>query len=269
MTKKIAKKKASSKKQKKAASRKQTHEVVLRVEQTALVPAPTVSDIAEPIRDDGKKLAIAKTWISENQIVRMVQATPKEFVYKRKGKGGDVWEYVTGNYIEKVLNYTFGWLWDFEIVEHGREGDFIWVHGRLTVKDAKGNAITKSQFGRSEVKYKKDSKVMLDFGNDLKAAATDSLKKCASLFGIASDIYGKTEYAQETGREVREDTSKKQPIKTTVTPVAQVDLKPGQVMGPDGKPAYVCSSCDEMVPEVVANYSQRIYKKVLCKNCQK
>jgi len=38
---------------------------------------------------------------------------------------------------------------------------------------------------------------MVDFGNDMKAAATDALKKCASELGIASDVYGTAEYAEE------------------------------------------------------------------------
>ena len=34
----------------------------------------------------------------------------------------------------------------------------------------------------------------LDLGNDLKAATTDALKKCASELGIASDIYAPNEF---------------------------------------------------------------------------
>ena len=37
---------------------------------------------------------------------------------------------------------------------------------------------------------------MLDYGNDLKAATTDALKKCASELGIASDIYGANEFKE-------------------------------------------------------------------------
>ena len=34
----------------------------------------------------------------------------------------------------------------------------------------------------------------MDLGNDLKAATTDALKKCASELGIASDIYAPNEF---------------------------------------------------------------------------
>ncbi len=248
---------------------KAKHELIVRVEQTAVVP--TTQDLAEPISEDGKKLTIPKTWMDQKQIMFLVQHTPREHVYKRPAKGGGTWEYVTGAYVEKVLNYVFGWNWDFDVLEHGREDEVVWVKGKLTVRGAQGQEISKTQFGRAEIKYRKGAKKMLDYGNDLKAAATDSLKKCASLLGIASDIYGKSEYKRETGLEVKDrapvkattSTSKAQPVSTQKT------MKPGQVAGPDGEPVYVCESCAVVVDDQVAEYSMRIYKKPLCRECQK
>jgi recombination DNA repair RAD52 pathway protein len=44
------------------------------------------------------------------------------------------------------------------------------------------------------VKYYRDrTKGTVDFGNDLKSATTDALKKCASEFGLASDVFWKQE----------------------------------------------------------------------------
>ena len=135
--------------------------------------------------------------LTAKQLLHILQRTPKEHIYRRPAKGGGEWEYVTGIYVKKVLNYVFGWMWDFEIKEHGREGDLMWVLGRLTIKDKKGNPmIVKEQFGRADVKFKKGTKDSLDFGNDLKAAATDALKKCAAELGISSDIYGKEEFKE-------------------------------------------------------------------------
>lgn len=57
------------------------------------------------------------------------------------------------------------------------------------------------QNGRADIKYKKGSTEALDLGNDYKASATDCLKKCASKFGIASDIYGREEF-KEIGKPV-------------------------------------------------------------------
>ena len=136
--------------------------------------------------------------LNASQVLYLLQKTNKKYVYKRKGKGNQEFEYVKGTYVKKVLNYTFGWLWDFEVKEHGREENQVWVLGKLTIKDKKGNPrIVKEQFGRADIKYYKDrSKGMLDYGNDLKSAATDSLKKCSSELGVASDVYNKEESQQ-------------------------------------------------------------------------
>lgn len=148
-----------------------------------------------------KALTLVPAPLKQNQLLMILQRTPRNHIYRRPAKGGGEWEYVTGVYVKKVLNYVFGWMWDFEIKEHGREkgeeGDLVWVLGRLTIKDKSGKPmIVKEQFGRADVKFKKNTKIPLDFGNDLKAAATDALKKCASELGIASDIYGKNEFME-------------------------------------------------------------------------
>lgn len=257
--KKVAKKKAPARK---PAVRSQ--ELVVRVIPQPDV-LPTVSDITEPIHE-GKQLAIPKTWVSEKQIMRMVQKTPPQHIYKRPGKGGGVWEYVTGAYVEKVLNFVFGFLWDFEIIEHGKEEGMVWVKGKLTVRDAKGGAIVKMQFGRADIKYKKDTKIMLDYGNDLKSASTDALKKCASLLGIASDIYGKSEYKQETNRDPA-PAPVKQSVEKTIEILkdrdAHVDY---HCEGPDGKG---CSYGSISISEQEADYSKKMFGKKLCRDCQK
>lgn len=235
-------------------TKKVSQELVIKVQPQQI---PTVQDFLEPIHE-GKKYSIEKTPFTIRQILSLVAPTPKEQVYTRPGKGDKSFKYVTGNWVEKKLNYTFGFLWDFEVQAHGREGDFIWIQGKLTVKLTGGTTISKTQFGRSEVKYLSQMphkpENMIDFGNDLKSATTDCLKKCASLLGIASDIYGKAEYQQETGIVVQE---------------ARVISEKEKVAGPDGEPVFICSKCDGIVDEQVANYSKRMFGKILCKEDQK
>lgn len=235
-------------KAKKTSKKSKARDIIIRVESQ---PTPTVKDLVEPIHE-GKKYAITPTWVSTNQIMRMVQRTPREHIYTRPGKGGQKFTYVTGNYVEKVLNYVFGFMWDFEVVAHGKEQNFIWVQGKLTVKNAKGDSITKTQFGRAEIKYLKNSKDMLDFGNDLKAATTDALKKCASLLGIASDVYGKQEFKQEAGIEIKEES---------------INLE-NAVKDPDGEMVFLCAIGDEPVTPQEAEFSKKIYGKVLCREHQ-
>lgn len=245
-----------SKKVTKKIAKVTSHELVVRVQSPVIENKSPTIEVLEPMRD-GKKMALATTWINSAQLIKIVQKTPPEHIYKRPGKGGQVFQYVTGNYVEKVLNFVFAWNWDFEIVEHGKEGGQVWVKGKLTVKSPKGDTITKSQFGRAEIKFMKGSTTqMVDFGNDLKAAATDSLKKCASLLGIASDIYGKQEYKQEANVDIK---AKEEVVLTKADTVA----------GPDGDPVCVCKSCDEIIDEIVANFSKKMFGKTLCRECQK
>ncbi len=131
--------------------------------------------------------------LNANQLGMLFKETPESHIYERPAKGGGKWKYVTGIYIKKVLNLMFGWDWDFEVIKFEYDKQQVRVLGKLTCR-IKERQLVKMQFGRADIKYKKDSDVMLDLGNDLKAATTDALKKCASEIGIASDIYGANEF---------------------------------------------------------------------------
>ncbi len=163
------------------------------------------------------------------QLIHIMQKTPQEHIYTRPAKGGGVWDYVTGVYVKKVLNYVFAWNWDFEVKEKGIEGDLIWVLGRLTVRTKTGASIVKEQFGRADLKKKKDGTGYVDYGNDLKAATTDALKKCASELGIASDVYGKNEFREIKYQDLREleapaKVSKSKEAKTAPVSGSEIDI---------------------------------------------
>lgn len=147
--------------------------------------------------------------LNPKQLDLILKKTPSQYVKKRPAKGGGTWDYVTGGYVRKCLNIMFGWDWDFEIVnQQVIHGEAI-VQGRLTCR-TNGKTIIKTQFGNKDIIYKKQTekdaekgleRQPLSIGNDLKAAATDCLKKCAAEIGIASDIYNKEDF-----KEVRVDT---------------------------------------------------------------
>ena len=76
-------------------------------------------------------------------------------------------------------------------------------------KDSDGKTIYETYFDNYTQKEKKKAvKVRkrdengvlqpLDFGNDMKAAVSDALKKCASLWGIAADVYESDEFIEIT-----------------------------------------------------------------------
>jgi len=159
--------------------------------------------------EDKNELSLVNTPISKEQMLKIFQRTPNGHIYTRPAKGGGQWSFVTGVYVKKILNYVFGFLWDFEVKDKGREGDQVWVLGKLTIKNNNGMAmIVKEQFGRADIKFKRGTETPLDYGNDLKAAATDALKKCASEIGIASDIYGKNEFKDIGVKSTKSKTNK-------------------------------------------------------------
>lgn len=264
------KKKTKAKKVAKVSRPKTTrHDVVVRVEAQPMLPMiPTTTDLAEPIRN-GKQLSIPKTWLSEKQITRMVEETPKKYVYQRPGKGGGKWDYVTVSYVQRVLDYCFGFNWDFEIIEHGKEADHVWVLGRLTVYSPDGaRKIVKSQFGRSEVKHTK-SGGLLDYGNDLKAASSDALKKCASMLGIARDIYGKTDYKAESGNDPRPPQAPEgdgRPPEPDLSALDPKDSKPKESLYCHGASKGGCPDGAEVSP-AGAKFSKQVYGKILCRAC--
>ena len=90
-----------------------------------------------PAKNDGTPLTLIPTPMQQKQVLHVLQKTPAQHIYTRPAKGGGRWSYVTGAYVKKVLNYTFGWLWNFEIVDKGREGSQVWVQGKLTILDPK------------------------------------------------------------------------------------------------------------------------------------
>src|SRR6266478_4737106 len=82
------------------------------------------------------------------------------------------------------LNECFDSEWIFEIQEHRTYDDEVVVLGKLTAQ-----GVAKSQFGKSRITRSKKDSSTLSLGDDLKAAATDCLKKCATLFGVGLHLY--------------------------------------------------------------------------------
>ena len=140
-----------------------------------------------------------KQILNKEQLNFLLGKTPETHIYTRPAKGGGQWKFVTGVYVKKVLNSIFGWDWDFEIVSFdvNMAAKQAIVHGKLTCR-ANGATVVKHQFGRADIKIRKADGSPLDLGNDLKAASTDALKKCASELGIASDVYGESEFKSIT-----------------------------------------------------------------------
>jgi hypothetical protein len=223
---------------------KETKEITIRNQEELLEP-----------EKEGKKLTLQDSVFSDKQLLRILQRTPKEHIYTRPGKGGGTWEYTTGTYTKKSLNYIFGWMWSSEVKSTEEKHGQIVARIRLTIHKQDGSSLLwKEDTGRADIKYRKGTKEPMDYGNDEKAAITDGLKRCAAQFGIASDVYGKQEFKEVfTAKEVKPTRIKE--IKSVV----------------EAKPIieFECLECAEPLTKAVADYSKKVYGKILCKKHQK
>ncbi|HDZ18833.1 hypothetical protein LCGC14_0641540 [marine sediment metagenome] len=139
----------------------------------------------KPQRQTSRAIIIRPVKLAARQRKTIAIRTPLEFIKQRKGKGGKTFRYVEGGYVVARLNEIFSPIgWDFSIIDERVEKNEVVVRGKLMIKDYKhGYSVSKTQYGT------KIRNTGVPLGDTLKAAATDCLKKCASLFGIALDVY--------------------------------------------------------------------------------
>ena len=116
---------------------------------------------------------------------------PQEHIRTRKGTFGKDLSYAEISAYIGRLNLAFAGDWSFDIIEHRVMDNEVVVLGRLMAGD-----IHKTAFGCSAITTTRDSGEKVSLGDDLKAAASDALKKCASLLGLGLHLYGKGEDAQ-------------------------------------------------------------------------
>ena len=119
--------------------------------------------------------------------VRQILETPfpDEEIRTRKGTFGKQLSYAeTHNFIAR-LNLAFAGDWSFDITKHEVLDNEVIVLGVLTAGD-----VHKSAFGCSTITTTRDSGERVSVGHDLKAAASDALKKCCSLLGLGLHLYG-------------------------------------------------------------------------------
>lgn len=106
-------------------------------------------------------------------------------VKTRIGNFGKKIDYVDTQLVIQRLNDSFDDFWSFKVLEHTILDNEVIVLGELSTA-----GISKQQFGTSSITKNARTGVTVSIGDDLKAAASDSLKKCASLMGVALHIYG-------------------------------------------------------------------------------
>jgi hypothetical protein len=115
-------------------------------------------------------------------------------IKQRKGRNG-VLDYVEGHTVIARLNAALDGAWSFEVVAHEVRDQEVLVLGKLTAA-----GIVKMQFGASQVTRDRETKAAISLGDDLKAAATDALKKCATFLGVGLHLYAERPLRPEPAR---------------------------------------------------------------------
>jgi hypothetical protein len=104
-------------------------------------------------------------------------------IRRRQGRNGML-DYVEGHSVIQRLNDALEGAWSFEITHHEVREDEVIVLGKLTAE-----TVTKMAFGASQVTREKASGQPVSLGDDLKAASTDAMKKCATFLGVGLHLY--------------------------------------------------------------------------------
>jgi hypothetical protein len=104
-------------------------------------------------------------------------------IKQRKGRNG-LLDYVEGHSVIQRLNDAFAGAWSFEVVHHEIREEEVLVLGRLSA-----DGISKMAFGGSQVTRERESGKAVSLGDDLKAAQTDCMKKCATFLGVGLHLY--------------------------------------------------------------------------------
>jgi hypothetical protein len=114
---------------------------------------------------------------------------PADRVKTRKGgygQGGCT--YIEGHEIVRRLNEAFDGAWSFQVAEYRIEAREVIVLARVIA-----DGVEKMAFGGAAITMGRDSGEAVAVADDLKAAATDALKKAASLLGVGLYLHVEAE----------------------------------------------------------------------------
>ncbi|MEE2708261.1 MAG: Rad52/Rad22 family DNA repair protein [Gemmatimonadota bacterium] len=184
----------------------------------------------------------------------LVRPFSSDQVKQRTTPLGYTVDYIETPTVITRMNEAFQGEWSFKILDHKLLEDVVVVLGELTA-----GGITKQQFGTCELSHEGEEGVLFSLGDGMKAAASDALKKCATLFGLGLQLYGVTPDtflegttqtdavdqtpAQEISLTPSEEVVEPEPL-TQATPEPVVDASPG----PDPIPAV--APADDTVTDI-------------------
>lgn len=154
-------------------------------------------------------------------------------------KGGTQFDYLPHGYTRDQLNKAFGFDYDFEMLplfggmpfyltersENGKTVQYVTVAGRLTIRIRNPQDITqvvttivKTEFGSQAWR------ASMEFGDALKGASSDALKRCGVSLGVGLDLYyddDKQKEKYDNYQELRNSVNGNNPAKDAVVKLHQ------------------------------------------------
>lgn len=151
--------------------------------------------------EDTMKVFEKDDLFSTVRALQIIQSPTNPAWIKTRGKGKNALDYVSGDTVTRMLNKAFNYKWSFQVLDTRvvpsvdkvykdfktnketvtPQNPVVQVLGRLTVP---GWGI-REQWGSQPLQGGADVQE-----HAFKSAATDAMKKCASMFGVFLDLYG-------------------------------------------------------------------------------
>jgi ribosomal protein L34E len=194
-------------------------------------------------------------------------------------RGGVAIDYLTGEQVISRLLAVLGTCgWSFRILQHDihLEADEVWVLGELRLLLNADDPVVRQQFGSSKIKRARATGAPLDIGFDLKSAATDCLKKCATLVGIGLYLTHKEEERPGPSAGTQPNGAKQREQRQT--PATRRHASTSE-RSSESQPVLACERCGqqlqttptrdggEWTPAELANYTRREHNQTLCAEC--
>lgn len=167
----------------------------------------------------------------------LTRPLPKEKIQKRPGKAGMEFSYITPDFVIDTLNEAFEGQWSTKIVSSTLYENVAVVGLELEVPTENHGTIHKQQFGSCEITRG------LGTGEAFKGAASDALKKCATLLGLGLELYKDDELPSNppVPPQFRAPNRPSTPVAPPRAPAPVAPRPPAAPVAPPARPAPVAA----------------------------
>lgn len=167
--------------------------------------------------------------LSNKALGVVTRSLPKDKIKQRPGKGGMTFNYISADLVIDLLNEAFEHTWSTCIVSREVIDDTAVVGLELTVPSSNTDVpIRKQQFGSCDIGRG------MGPGEAFKGAASDALKKAATLLGIGLELYQDDDTSSTPTRLPQQSKPKSAPPAPKSAPKADNPFS-------NGSPAIVAS----------------------------